>query len=223
MCSPLSCKSIRILDVPLLQYVTMIFSKPVACLGTTMLCFYIPSDPRLERKGCSNNIFELIYTPRHLTRWTWDICCYELCHHIFLNRMLRTCNMIHIRLACGHSLPARYIFLNRLLTHWDRVTHTCVNKLTIIGSDNGLSPGRRQAIIWTNDGLLFICPRVTNFNEILIEIHIFSLKTPFEIRYGKWWPFCLGLNVLRTCNTIHIRLAVMISLTQDIHVTKTES
>ena len=25
--------------------------------------------------------------------------------------------------------------------------HTCVNDLTIIGSDNGLSPGRRQAII----------------------------------------------------------------------------
>ena len=27
---------------------------------------------------------------------------------------------------------------------------------TIIGSDNGLSPGRRQAIIWTNTGLLSI-------------------------------------------------------------------
>ena len=33
------------------------------------------------------------------------------------------------------------------LTHWDRVMHMCVSKLTIIGSDNGLSPGRRQAII----------------------------------------------------------------------------
>ena len=33
------------------------------------------------------------------------------------------------------------------LTHWGRVTHICVDKLTIIGSDNGLSPGRRQAII----------------------------------------------------------------------------
>ena len=36
------------------------------------------------------------------------------------------------------------------LTHWGRVTHICVGKLTIIGSDNGLAPGRRQAIIWTN-------------------------------------------------------------------------
>ena len=30
------------------------------------------------------------------------------------------------------------------LTHWGRVTHICVSKLTIIGSDNGLSPGRRR-------------------------------------------------------------------------------
>ena len=32
------------------------------------------------------------------------------------------------------------------------------SKLTITGSDNGLSPGRRQAIIWTNDGILLIGP-----------------------------------------------------------------
>ena len=42
------------------------------------------------------------------------------------------------------------------LTHWGRVTHICVGKLTIIGSDNGLSPGRRQAINWTNTGILLI-------------------------------------------------------------------
>ena len=34
-----------------------------------------------------------------------------------------------------------------ILTHWGRVTHICVNKLSILGSHNGLSPGRRQAII----------------------------------------------------------------------------
>ena len=52
------------------------------------------------------------------------------------------------------------------LTHWGRVTHICVGKLTIIGSDNGLSPGRRQAIIWTNAGILLIWPLGTNFSEI---------------------------------------------------------
>ena len=62
------------------------------------------------------------------------------------------------------------------LTHWGRETHICVGKLTIIGSDNGLSPGRRQAIIWTNAGILFIGPLGTNFSEILIEIPTFSFK-----------------------------------------------
>ena len=37
-----------------------------------------------------------------------------------------------------------------LLTHWGRVTHISVGKQTIIGSDNGLSRGRQQTIIWTN-------------------------------------------------------------------------
>ena len=62
------------------------------------------------------------------------------------------------------------------LTHRGRVTHKCISKLTIIGSDNGLSPGRRQAVIWTNAGILLIQTLETNVNEILIEIHAFSLK-----------------------------------------------
>ena len=33
------------------------------------------------------------------------------------------------------------------LSHWGQVTHICVGNLTIIVSDNGLLPGRRQAII----------------------------------------------------------------------------
>ena len=45
-----------------------------------------------------------------------------------------------------------------VLTHWGRATHICVGKLTTIGSDNGLSPGRRQAIIWTIAGILLIDP-----------------------------------------------------------------
>ena len=85
------------------------------------------------------------------------------------------------------------------LTHWGRVTHICVVKLTIIGSDNGLSPGRRQAIIWTSAGLLSIGPLATQFIEMLIEIPTFSFtKMHLKMSSGKWRPFCLGLNVL-TC------------------------
>ena len=58
----------------------------------------------------------------------------------------------------------------RKLTHWGRVTHICVGGLTIIGSDNGLSLGRRQAIIWANAGMLLIGPLGTGFREILIGI-----------------------------------------------------
>ena len=83
------------------------------------------------------------------------------------------------------------------LTHRGRVTHICVSKPTTIGSDNGLSPGRRQAIIWTNTGILLIRPLRTNFSEILIEFHTFSfMKMHLKMSSGKWRPFCLGLNVL---------------------------
>ena len=75
--------------------------------------------------------------------------------------------------------------------------HIYVSKLTIIGSDNGLSPDRHQAIIWTKDRILLIGPLGTNFSEILIKIHAFSFKKMYlKMSSGKWRPFCLGLNVL---------------------------
>ena len=100
-----------------------------------------------------------------------------------------------------------------LLTYWGRATHICVCKLAIIGSDNGLSPGRRQAIIWTNAGILLIGPLGTNFSEISIKIRIFSfMKMHLKMSSVKWRPLCLGLNVLmkhHCCllliNNIHYR------------------
>ena len=85
------------------------------------------------------------------------------------------------------------------LTHWGRVTHICISKLITIGSDNGLAPGRRQAIIWTNAGILFIGLLGTNFSENLKEIHTFSFKKiHLKIWSAKWRPFCLSLNVLNS-------------------------
>ena len=78
------------------------------------------------------------------------------------------------------------------------MTHICVSDLTSIGSDNGLSPGRRQAIIRTNAGILLIRPLGTNFSEFLVEILIFSLKKMrLKVSSAKRRPFCLGLNELR--------------------------
>ena len=89
----------------------------------------------------------------------------------------------------------RNIAAPRVLSHWGWVSHICVDKLTIIGSDNGLSPDRRQAIIWTNVGMLLIGPMGTNFSEILIKTYtpVHLIKT---YKSRKWGPFCLGLNVL---------------------------
>ena len=97
-------------------------------------------------------------------------------------------------LVINGFLSQRVTNVELLLTHWGRVRHICVSKLTTIGSDNGLSPDRRQAIIWTNAGILLIR---TNFRDFLSEIQEFLLeKMHLKMLSGKWRPSCLGLNVL---------------------------
>ena len=87
--------------------------------------------------------------------------------------------------------------LGTYLTHWGRVTHKRVSDLTSIGSYNGLSPGRRQAIIRTNAGILLIRPLGTNLSELLVEILIFLFKKiRLKVSSAKRRPFCLGLNEL---------------------------
>ena len=84
-----------------------------------------------------------------------------------------------------------------ILTNWDRETHICVGEHASIGLDNGLSPNWRQAIIWSNAGILLVEPLGTNFNEILIEILTFSFKEMhLKMSSGKWRPFCLRPSVL---------------------------
>ena len=63
------------------------------------------------------------------------------------------------------------IFRNSLMA-----SDTYMRKLTIIGLDNGLSPGRRQAIIWTNARVLLIQTLGTSFSEILRENQIFHIR-----------------------------------------------
>ena len=108
----------------------------------------------------------------------------------------------------------------RPLTHWGRVTHICVSKLTIIGSDNGLSPVRRQAIIWTNAGLLLIGPLGTDFSEILIEILTFSFKkVRLKVSSTKQRPFWLGLIMLNmhTILLYSVLLRVLYPLIEELH------
>ena len=84
-----------------------------------------------------------------------------------------------------------------LLTHWGRVTHICVSKLSIIGSDNGLSPGRHQAIIWSNAGILLIGSLGVNSSDNWIGIETFSIKKMhLKMLSAKWRLFGLSLNEL---------------------------
>ena len=65
-----------------------------------------------------------------------------------------------------------------------------------IGSDNGLSPVRRQTVIWTTAAILSIRPWGTHLREILIKIQNISFKEMHSKMWSaKWRPFCLSLNV----------------------------
>ena len=84
-------------------------------------------------------------------------------------------------------------------THWGQVTLICISRLAIVGSDNGLLAGWCQVIIWTDARILLMQTLGTKFSEILIKIHTFSFKKIYlKMSSGKWWPYCLSLNVLKT-------------------------
>ena len=118
----------------------------------------------------------------------WYTCYLVPCCH----RKNSTSYLLELCMQPTINICAAY--KRNTLTHWGRVMHICVSNLTIIGSDNGLSPGRHQAIIWTNAGILLIGPLGTNFSEILIDIITFSLKKMrLKMSSGKWRPFCLAL------------------------------
>ena len=91
------------------------------------------------------------------------------------------------------AFPAIY------LTHWGWVMHICVSKLTIIGSDNGLSPGWLQAIIWTNTAILLIGPLVNKLQWNLKAklMHFHWRKMHFKKSSAKWRAFCFNPNVLK--------------------------
>ena len=81
----------------------------------------------------------------------------SLCHFIFVRNVytIHPSKHAHGSLCIPSSATCLMAFG---LTHWCRETHLYVGNPTIIGSDNGLSPGRRQDIIWTNAGILLIDP-----------------------------------------------------------------
>ena len=91
------------------------------------------------------------------------------------------------RIRCHFDVVLEYQQHNS--THLGQVPHICVSKQTTIDG--------RQAIIWTNEGILLIRTVGTNFNEMFSEIDTFSfMKMHLKMPSSKWGQFCLGLNVL---------------------------
>ena len=124
--------------------------------------------------------------------------CFALVIYIYVYIYIYSQSLLNWCIPNHNKTQQRVGDVAMCLILWGRVTHICVSKLTIIGSDNGLSPGRRQAIIWTNTEILLIGPLGTKFSEILTEIHTFSFKKMhLKMSSGKWRPFCLGLNVFK--------------------------
>ena len=119
-------------------------------------------------------------------------CCYHQQNPFFSWK--KSYSWWQLKLLADNVLPNSSSSMQNkvviVLTHWGRATHICVGKLTTIDSDNGLSPGRRQAIIWTIAGILLIGPLGTNFSEILMGIQTFSFKKMhLKMSPAKWRSF----------------------------------
>ena len=142
------------------------------------LIFYCTFPVRLEQKHtckagyCWNEITNNGYALIHGIINTWYvILCSNMTGHWKFGDVI----IVYWRIYASLDLNE--------LTHWGRVTHICVSKLTIFGSDNGLAPAN-----WTLQ---------TNFSEIVIEIYTFSFKKMHvKMSFGKWRPSCPELNVL---------------------------
>ena len=79
-----------------------------------------------------------------------------------------------------------------------------------------LSPGRWQAIIWTNGGILIIQTSGTIFSEIVSESHVFLYNKMHLKMSVKWWKFCLGQKGLKQLSMHWTALYGKISRTIDI-------
>ena len=101
------------------------------------------------------------------------------------------------------------VILAALLTHWRQVTHICISRLTIIGSDNGLSPSHylnqcwnivnltpRNKLQWNIDWNSYISIQENGF-EMVVCVMAAILSWPQCVNslrpsncgwcHGSWW------------------------------------
>ena len=85
---------------------------------------------------------------------------------------------------------------------------------TTIGSNNSISSGWRQDIVWTSARIWLIRTSVTNFSEILSETHKFSV---FE-NVMKLAAIYLFLNMLNPLNTLNFYIENSPVLVHFVHI-----
>ena len=135
------------------------------CLGICPGCWCQPVPN--QQNDCHNS--KQNQDEKLITQLGWKVDNIPI---IFIN--MNRCRWAILLLCTNNSENTANKF--NVSTHWCRVTHICVSKFTSVGSGDGLSPRWLQAINWTNAGILLTWPRGTNFNGMLIGIHIFSSK-----------------------------------------------
>ena len=133
-------------------------------------------------------------------------CCYQVCAPDHAN--VGTADLDYSSGPCHRNVFTQKMHLTmfakwrifclglHVLAHWAQETPICASKLTTIVSDHGFSPGRCQAIIWTNAGILLTGLLGINLSEILIGVYIFSVTKMHLKISGKRRQFSLGLNAL---------------------------
>ena len=147
-----------------------------------MVCRLFSTKPLSELNQCCN-----IVNSFSASDWWWFSIVSDNHNGLAPEKVICSMSAILLRPPCF-----------KIWTHWGRVTYICIGNLTFICSDNGLSPGRRQAMILTNVGILLMRPLGINLSEILIKINTFSFKKMHsKTSSAKWSLFHLGLKVLR--------------------------
>ena len=122
--------------------------------------------------------------------------------------LMRCINKLYLRLllvrlgwsVCYHALCCLSVcptLVTAALTHRGRVTYICVSKLTVTGEDNGNSPARHQAIIWTNAGILLIGPKEKLQWNLNRNSHIFIQENAFE---NVVWKLAATLSLPQYAN-----------------------
>ena len=114
----------------------------------------------------------------------------------FLDENICILRRHHMASLWHNELTHNGIMTSHGITHWGRVTHIRVGNLTIIGLDNGLSPNRRQAIIWTYAGILLFEPLRINLSGILYEMYCIIIQNnEFEQVVCKMAANCFAPNL----------------------------